>query len=305
MTEKESNTEIINTKPKPFCFVLMPFSKEFDDVYQIGIKESCDNGGAYCERVDEQIFQEAFIERIYNQISKADFIVADMTGRNPNVFYEVGYAHALGKSTVLLTSNVEDIPSDLRHLPHIVYNDSLIDLRNKLTRQVEWFVENPPDKYKESEIDIELFCEGVNLSENNYIIEDGMFATLSFSKNVTLHNSGTKTIKGDSYSFSALTKHRCNALKRILKFDSDGHEYYQDMLLSEAQLPDGSYQYTENENPTLFAGEYKSIFLFISESPSVHDFTEKKMTFKILTESGKREYPVTFKAVEMDDFSLQ
>jgi len=85
------------TISKPFCFVLMPFSKDFDDVYQIGIKESCVNAGAYCERVDEQIFQETILERIYNQITKSDFIIADMTGRNPNVFYEVGYAHALGK----------------------------------------------------------------------------------------------------------------------------------------------------------------------------------------------------------------
>ncbi len=64
------------TAPKPYCFVLMPFDKGFDDVYQIGIKESCVSGGAYCERVDEQIFHETILERIYNQISKADFIIS-------------------------------------------------------------------------------------------------------------------------------------------------------------------------------------------------------------------------------------
>ena len=84
-----------DTKPKPFVFVLMPFAEQFDDVYQLGIKAACEEAGAYCERVDEQIFEEIILSRVYNQITKADLIVAEMTGRNPNVFYEVGYALAL------------------------------------------------------------------------------------------------------------------------------------------------------------------------------------------------------------------
>ena len=58
--------------------------------------------GAYAERVDEQIFNESILQRIYNQISKADIITADMTDRNENVFYETGYAHTLGKQVILL-----------------------------------------------------------------------------------------------------------------------------------------------------------------------------------------------------------
>ena len=44
-----------------------------------------------------------------------------MTGMNPNVFYEVGYAHALNKRVILLTETAEDIPFDLKHTPHVVY----------------------------------------------------------------------------------------------------------------------------------------------------------------------------------------
>ncbi|HYG61069.1 MAG TPA: hypothetical protein VEL74_00690 [Thermoanaerobaculia bacterium] len=86
-----------DTKPKSFVFVLMPFDESFDDVYEAGIKPACKDAGAYCERVDEQIFVESILARVYNQIAKADVIIAEMTGRNPNVFYEVGYAHALNK----------------------------------------------------------------------------------------------------------------------------------------------------------------------------------------------------------------
>ena len=39
------------TAPKPFVFVLMPFSAEFDDIYQVGIKPACDEAGAYAERL--------------------------------------------------------------------------------------------------------------------------------------------------------------------------------------------------------------------------------------------------------------
>ena len=93
-----------NTNPKNFVFVLMPFSKEFQDTYELGIKSACQEAGAYCERVDEQFFEESILERLYNQISKADIIVSDMTGKNPNVFYETGYAHALNKRVMLVTN---------------------------------------------------------------------------------------------------------------------------------------------------------------------------------------------------------
>lgn len=75
------------TAPKPFAFVLMPFDDAFNDIYQLGIKEACKEVNIFCERVDEQIFDKGTIlDRIYNQITKADIIIADLSGRNPNVF---------------------------------------------------------------------------------------------------------------------------------------------------------------------------------------------------------------------------
>ena len=124
--------EIKSTAPKPFVFVLMPLDEEFDDIYKFGIKGASEDGGAYAERVDEQIFTEGILERIFNQINKADIIVADMTGRNANVFYEVGYAHALGKIVLLLTQNADDIPFDLKHKQHIVYAGKIKTLKRLL-----------------------------------------------------------------------------------------------------------------------------------------------------------------------------
>jgi hypothetical protein len=131
-----------NTKPKPFVFVLMPFAMAFDDVYQLGIKPAAEEAGAYCERIDEQIFVDSVLARIYNQIAKADLIVADMTSRNANVFYEVGYAHALGKTVILLTRDSDDIPFDLKHYPHIIYGDSIKGMRDNLTARILFFLSN-------------------------------------------------------------------------------------------------------------------------------------------------------------------
>lgn len=133
----------MHTEPKPFAFVLMPFSKEFDDAYELAIKPACELAGAYAERVDKQIFTGSILERVYNQISKADIIVADMSERNANVFYEVGYAHALGKPTILLTRSADDIPFDLKHYTHIVYNDRLTELKRELEPRVQWHIANP------------------------------------------------------------------------------------------------------------------------------------------------------------------
>src|SRR5690242_9642806 len=88
---------------RPFVFVVMSFAQEFADIYELGIRPACESVGADCARVDEQIFLESILERIYGQIESADIVVAEMTGHNPNVFYETGYAHGLRKPVVLLT----------------------------------------------------------------------------------------------------------------------------------------------------------------------------------------------------------
>jgi hypothetical protein len=61
------------------------------------------------------------MSQIWDGINKAGVIVADLTGRNENVFYEVGICHALGKRVILLAQNINDVPFDLRSLRVIIY----------------------------------------------------------------------------------------------------------------------------------------------------------------------------------------
>lgn len=147
-------SKIINDNPI-FAFVLMPFNKTFNDIYKFGIKETASQMGILAERVDEQIFQEGILERIYRQIESADIIVADMSGQNPNVFYEVGYAHAKEKLCILMTKEANDIPFDLKHHRHIVYGESIQALRQSLTEELAW-AKNEINNIRSSKIKVIL-----------------------------------------------------------------------------------------------------------------------------------------------------
>jgi hypothetical protein len=135
---------------KPFAFVLMPFDKSFDDIYQYGIKQACTELAIVAERVDEQFYSETMLERIYRQIENADLIIADMTGKNPNVFYEVGYAHAKGKMCALITQKADDIPFDLQNHFHIIYDGKIGNLKSQLLPRLKWMREELENAKRET-----------------------------------------------------------------------------------------------------------------------------------------------------------
>lgn len=131
----KSEPKIIESKG-PYIFVLMPFAKEFIDIYEYGIKACTKKLGCRCERVDKMEFNDRILDEIYRGIQRADLLIADMTGKNPNVFYEVGYAHALAKEVILLAQNEIDIPFDLKGHNFIIYSQSIKELIEKLERRV-------------------------------------------------------------------------------------------------------------------------------------------------------------------------
>ncbi|MCP4680585.1 MAG: GAF domain-containing protein [Deltaproteobacteria bacterium] len=136
-TALKTRPDLARRAPGPYIFVLMPFAEEFRDIYELGIKATAENLGMRCERVDEIEFNDAILAQIYSGIQRADLVIADMTGRNPNVFYEVGYAHALSKDVVLLTQKAEDIPFDLKGHNHIIYGNSITTLQRRLEKRLK------------------------------------------------------------------------------------------------------------------------------------------------------------------------
>jgi hypothetical protein len=107
--------------PMPEVFVLMPFSEELQPVYEDHIKAVAASLGMSAARGDDFFAAKAIVSDIWNAIYSSRIVIADCTGRNPNVFYEIGIAHTIGKPTVLISQNIEDVPFDLRHIRCIVY----------------------------------------------------------------------------------------------------------------------------------------------------------------------------------------
>ncbi len=213
----EENTNLA-TAPKPFIFILMPFESDFDDIYELGIKAACTDSGAYCERVDEQLFEGTILDRIYNQISRADFIIADMTGRNSNVFYEVGYAHALNKRVILLTQNDEDIPFDLKNYPHIIYSSRITALKKELKKRVTWAIANPIEVDQYFSPDIECYVNGIHLSSKtpvivNVAISQAVIKELKFE--VDFHSSIRRFIKRVKFRAGIIASKPTNSITTL------------------------------------------------------------------------------------------
>jgi len=106
------------------CFVLMPFAEPFNRLYQEHIKPTLEALNLRVIRADDLSAPAPIIEDIWEYINKACFIVADVTGRNPNVFYELGIAHTVGKDAIMLTQNKDDIPFDVGHIRYFEYADN-------------------------------------------------------------------------------------------------------------------------------------------------------------------------------------
>lgn len=267
------------TAPKYFCFVLMPFSEEFDDIYQYGIKESCKESGAYCERVDEQVFQETILDRIYNQISKSDLVIADMTGRNPNVFYEVGYAHALNKPTILLTQNSDDIPFDLKHYPHIIYEGKISIIRDELTKRIKWFQDNATQNHVQYKFELDIYVDDKNLASNSVVhkYEIGYFPNFNF----TIHNNSQNTYNSGDFQIGIITEqHQFSRTKEVIT----------------TRLPDKRFLHMLPFFDLIFPGGYSS-FSFTLDDPQnkLKNVKEFDIVIRIFTSSGSRDFPLKLK----------
>lgn len=112
------------------CFVIMPFGSWFDRYYQEIYAPAIRDAGYEPVRADELFTTGSVVEQIWDQIERARLLLADLTGKNPNVFYELGLAHAARKPAVFTAAQVDDVPFDLRHLRVIIYD----------VREPEWAV---------------------------------------------------------------------------------------------------------------------------------------------------------------------
>lgn len=110
-------------KRDDLCFVLMPFTDEraLQNVYRDHVCKVLDACGLKAERSDDMFDNQQIIEDVWRSICAAKLVIAELTGRNANVFYELGVAHAIGRQSIMITQDPRDVPFDLRHLRFIAY----------------------------------------------------------------------------------------------------------------------------------------------------------------------------------------
>jgi hypothetical protein len=105
------------------CFVMMPFASPLGEYYSKIYEPAIKKAGLTPVRADDDIFGTGkIIDQIWSGITSAKVLIAELTTRNPNVFYELGLAHALKKPVVLVSSNEQDVPFDLKHIRVIYYD---------------------------------------------------------------------------------------------------------------------------------------------------------------------------------------
>lgn len=119
------------------CFVVMPFAPPLGNHYSMIYEPAIKKAGMRPVRADDDIFATGKImDQVWSGINSAKVLVAELTTKNPNVFYELGLAHALKKPVVLVSSNEDDVPFDIRHIRVIYYDVNDPFWGNKLLEKV-------------------------------------------------------------------------------------------------------------------------------------------------------------------------
>jgi hypothetical protein len=137
MYPKDYSLQIIEVEQNT-AFVIMPFKKEFEEVYG-EICQACIELKIDCKRADEIFSNRAIMETLLERIAKSEIIIADLTEKNPNVYYEVGIAHSLRDqdSVILITQNIESSPFDIHHRAILVYDErNVIKFKSDLKRKI-------------------------------------------------------------------------------------------------------------------------------------------------------------------------
>ena len=122
------------------CFVLLPFQASFLRIYEEHVRPTLEKLGFRVMKADDLFTPTEIIEDVWELINKARIVVADVTGRNANVFYELGITHTIGKDTLIITQNSQDVPFDLQHRRYLTYVDNVKGwegLRRDLNRAVD------------------------------------------------------------------------------------------------------------------------------------------------------------------------
>ena len=135
-------------KRKLRCFSILPFQSPYMDMYKDCIKPLFQNEFEITIEQGDEIFNTgSIIDIIQKRIESANFIIADVSMQNPNVYYEVGYSHALGKEIIFITQDINEVPFDIRNQRCLTYSYSdagIEKFKEKLRKSLREIISNLP-----------------------------------------------------------------------------------------------------------------------------------------------------------------
>lgn len=118
--------DVVVDEIKSKVFVVMQFTEEYNSLYTEVIRPTCEDFGYECVRADDIYNNGSIIEDIVQSIRESSLVIADVTPDNPNVFYEVGFAHGIQKPTILLSDRKrEKLPFDVSGVRTLFYDNSI------------------------------------------------------------------------------------------------------------------------------------------------------------------------------------
>jgi hypothetical protein len=135
ISKKEQKTvskKKVKKKPVGSCFILMPFKEPFNTYYNSIIKPAVVAANLDPLRGDSLFRPSPIMGDVWTMIQEAKVLVAELTEKNANVFYELGLSHAIGKPVILLSETIDDVPFDLQPLRVVLYNKNHPAWGNKL-----------------------------------------------------------------------------------------------------------------------------------------------------------------------------
>ena len=131
------NSKINNMLNRQFGFVAMPFgNSELNQLYKNNIVPAAKRAGFRISRVDEKHFTKSITQQIQNMIKQAHFVIFLTEGNNPNVFFEAGYALGLQKEIVMCTSDLNELPFDIRNHKCLEYRGRIKEFENEFEIQL-------------------------------------------------------------------------------------------------------------------------------------------------------------------------
>ena len=203
-TEKEktikTTSPLVEKTSEDICFVIMPFGGWFDDYYSSIYCPAIKGANLTPHRVDDLNRPSQIINDIWAYTQMSKLILADLSGRNPNVFYELGLSHGIAKPVILITESIDDVPFDLRALRVLEYNKNKPRwgdiLQEKITSAIKEVMKSPLEAVLPTFLSVDKESKPDSISKDDKLLLE-MRRDIELLRNQVARNSSRREFNSE------------------------------------------------------------------------------------------------------------